>query len=58
VLNAGGDLIIAIDNQPVRTFGDLLAYLINYKSPGDTVVLTILREDQKLDVELTLDKRP
>jgi len=58
LLNAGGDLIIAIDNQPVRTFGDLLAYLINYKSPGDTVVLTILREDQKLDVELTLDKRP
>lgn len=58
LLNAGGDLIIAIDNQPVRTFGDLLAYLINYTSPGDTVVLTILREDQKLDVELKLDKRP
>jgi len=57
-LDAGGDLIIAIDGQPVRTFGDLLAYLINYKSPGDTVVLTILREDQKLDLELTLDKRP
>ena len=58
LLNAGGDLIIAIDNQPIRTFGDLLAYLINYKSPGDTVVLTILREDKKLDVELKLDKRP
>jgi 2-alkenal reductase len=58
LLNAGGDLIVAIDGQPVRTFGDLLAYLINYKSPGDTVVLTILRQDQKLDLELTLDKRP
>lgn len=58
LLNAGGDLIIAIDNQPVRTFGDLLAYLINYKSPGDKVVLTILRGDQKVNVELTLDKRP
>jgi 2-alkenal reductase len=58
LLNAGGDLIIAIDGQPVRTFGDLLAYLINYKSPGDTVTLTILRADQKLDLELTLDKRP
>lgn len=58
LLNAGGDLIIAIDNQPVRTFGDLLAYLINYKNPGDKVVLTILRGDQKMDVELTLDKRP
>jgi 2-alkenal reductase len=58
LLNAGGDLIIAIDNQPVRTFGDLLAYLINYTSPGDKVVLTILRGNQKMDVELTLDKRP
>jgi 2-alkenal reductase len=58
LLNAGGDLIIAIDGQPVRTFGDLLAYLINYKSPGDTVLLTILRDDQELEVELTLDKRP
>lgn len=58
LLNAGGDLITFIDDQPVRTFGDLLAYLINYKSPGDTVVLTVLRDDQEIDVELTLDKRP
>jgi 2-alkenal reductase len=57
-LGGGGDLIIAIDGIAVKTFGDLLAYLINNKNPGDTVTLTILRGDQQLDVELTLDKRP
>ncbi len=40
-LNAGGDLIIAIDGRPVMQFDDLLAYLIENKSPGDTVVLTV-----------------
>lgn len=57
-LAAGGDLIIAIDGSPIKTFGDLLAYLINNKSPGDSVTLTILRGDQQLDLDLTLDKRP
>jgi 2-alkenal reductase len=57
-LYAGGDLIIAIDGQPVRQFGDLLSYLINYKSPGDLVALTVLREGREIRVELTLGKRP
>jgi S1-C subfamily serine protease len=57
-LLAGGDLIIAIDGNPIKTFDDLLRYLINHKSPGDTVTLTILRGEKKLDIEVTLDKRP
>ncbi|MBI2758978.1 MAG: trypsin-like peptidase domain-containing protein [Chloroflexi bacterium] len=57
-LNAGGDLIVAIDGRPVLVFDDLLAYLITNKSPGDTVVLTVLRGDQKADITVTLDKRP
>jgi len=28
------------------------------KSPGDTITLTVLRGDQKVDLTLTLDKRP
>lgn len=55
---AGGDLIIAIDGNPVRQFNELLNYLINNKSPGDTVVLTVLRGDDELDIEITLGKRP
>jgi 2-alkenal reductase len=57
-LSAGGDLIIAIDGQPVLTFSDMLNYLISNKSPGDKVNLTVLRDDKTIEVELTLDKRP
>ncbi len=57
-LFAGGDLIVAIDGQETRTFDEMLAYLITNKSPGDTVVLTVLRGDEKVDVTITLDKRP
>ncbi len=57
-LPAGGDLIIAIDGKPVLTFDDLLGYLIKNKKPGDTVVLTIVRDGQEREVNLTLGKRP
>jgi len=57
-LNAGGDLIVAIDGRPVSQFDDLLAYLIENKSPGDKVVLTVLRGTQKQDITVTLGKRP
>jgi len=57
-LYAGGDLIVAIDGHPIIQFDDLLSYLITNKSPGDTVVLTVLRGDQKTDISVTLDKRP
>lgn len=57
-LKAGGDLIVAIDGRSIRSFNELLAYLISNKSPGDTVILTILRGEEKLDVTITLDSRP
>jgi 2-alkenal reductase len=57
-LFAGGDLITAIDGQTVHQFGDLLSYLLNYKSPGDTVLLTVLRNGQETQVELVLGSRP
>ena len=57
-LNAGGDLVIAIDGHPVMQYDDLIAYLIENKSPGDKVVLTVLRGTQKLDITVTLGKRP
>jgi 2-alkenal reductase len=57
-LPAGGDLITAVDGRPVRVFGDLLAYLMENKSPGDTIQLTILRGKDTKEVTLTLGKRP
>ena len=57
-LNAGGDLIIAFDGRPVTTFDELLSYLLTTKSPGDTVVLTVIRNGEQVDVTVTLSARP
>jgi 2-alkenal reductase len=58
VVKSGGDLIIAIDDKPVYRFDDLISYLYTRKSPGDTVVLTVLRGTEKVDLTLTLATRP
>ncbi len=57
-LLGGGDLIIAVDDQEVRDFGDLISYLLNHKAPGDVITLTVLRGGETIDLELTLAKRP
>jgi S1-C subfamily serine protease len=57
-LKSGGDLIIAVDGKPVLVTDDLMRYLLLQKSPGDTITLTVLRGDQKVDVKLTLGARP
>ncbi|MEJ2599119.1 MAG: trypsin-like peptidase domain-containing protein [Anaerolineales bacterium] len=54
----GGDLIIAVDNRPVANFNDLISYLVENKSPGDKVTLTVLREGKQMTIDVTLDKRP
>ena len=56
--SVGGDIIVAIDETPVVTFDDVLAYLQRNTSPGDTVRLTIWRDGNTLQVELTLSARP
>ena len=57
-LFSGGDFIIAIDSIAIQTFSDLLSYLVQEKSPGDTITLTVIRQDQELQLDLTLGKRP
>jgi 2-alkenal reductase len=57
-LLSGGDLLIGVDGRPVRVFGDLLGYLMDVKSPGDTIKVTILRDGKQQDLEVKLDKRP
>ncbi len=57
-LDAGGDLVIAVDGRPVKEFNDLIGYVLTNKSPGDKINLTIIRNNQKKEVTLTLGKRP
>lgn len=54
----GGDLIIAADGQPVSLFDDLLRYLLLYKSPGDTIVLTVIRNGEQMEIPVVLGTRP
>jgi S1-C subfamily serine protease len=49
-----GDVIVAIDGHPVKTFDDLAGYL-DTKNPGDSVTLSIVRGTQRMDVSLQLD---
>jgi len=57
-VEVGGDVITAIDEQPVRTFDDMLVYLSLHASPGQEVTLTILRDGKYQDVKLQLGTRP
>ena len=53
----GGDVITAIDGEPVTQFEELRAVLLQ-SEPGQEVTLTILRGDEELEVEVTLGERP
>jgi 2-alkenal reductase len=57
-LEAGGDLIIAIDGAPIQTFSDLLAHLLKETAIGQEIVLTVLRGGQAVDVPVTVGPRP
>jgi len=57
-LPAGGDLITSVDEKPIRSFSDLLAYLVTNKSPGDEMEITVIREGQELVLMVILEKRP
>jgi serine protease Do len=54
----GGDVIIAINGQPVKTFDDLVAYLATSTQVGQSVTLTILRNGTQQTVSVTLLARP
>ena len=51
---SAADLIVAVDGQPVRT-GDGLLTVIEKKGPGDQVVLTVIRGEERKAVSVRLD---
>lgn len=56
-LYSGGDIIIGVDGHPVNLYGDLISYIFKYKSPGDEIILTIIRNGEQKEVPLTLGGR-
>jgi S1-C subfamily serine protease len=49
-----GDVVTAIDGNPVKTFESLSSYIFNQTSTGQTVSLTILRKGNEKKVEVTM----
>ncbi len=53
----GGDVITAIDDQQVRSFEDVVAYIAHARV-GQKITLTILRDGRTRSVDVTLGERP
>jgi S1-C subfamily serine protease len=57
-LPAGGDIITAVDGQPVADFQALTVYLETEAAVGATVELTVLRGDAEITIPVTLGHQP
>jgi S1-C subfamily serine protease len=50
-----GDIIVAIDDKPIKAYGDMILALEKYNS-GDKVILTIIRDNKERKMPLVLDE--
>jgi S1-C subfamily serine protease len=53
----GGDVIVEFDGQRVSTSAELQS-AVDAKRPGDTVTVTVIRGNDRREVEVTLATRP
>ncbi|MFL6368915.1 MAG: S1C family serine protease [Nitrososphaeraceae archaeon] len=54
----GGDIIIAVDGHTVTRSEDLISYIDDHKSVGDSVIFTVHRNGHALNLKTTLSTRP
>ena len=54
----GGDVITAINGEPIRGWSDLNIYLELETRVGETIDMTVLRDGEEVTVPLTLVERP
>jgi len=54
----GGDIIVAIDGTRITGIDDLSAYLEEYTLPGQTIDLTVVRDNETIAISLELGSRP
>jgi S1-C subfamily serine protease len=53
----GGDVIVKVDDTPIESFDDLIAFLAD-KTPGDEVTVEVVRDGKPKSFEVTLGERP
>ncbi|MBN1246211.1 MAG: PDZ domain-containing protein [Anaerolineae bacterium] len=56
-LPVGGDVVTAINGEPINDDDDLLLR-ISQQEPGDRVTLTLLRDGEARQLDVTLEARP
>jgi S1-C subfamily serine protease len=56
-LPVGGDVLVAIDEQPLRSSRELTLYLDTQTQVGQQVTLTLVRNSEELVIEATLGER-
>jgi serine protease Do len=54
----GGDIIIAINGTRIRNMDDLSTYLEEYTSAGQTIIITLVRNNETLTLSAELGTRP
>jgi S1-C subfamily serine protease len=54
----GGDIITAFNGTRIRGQDDLSSYLEEYTSPGQTINVTVVRNNQTINVAIKLGTRP
>jgi S1-C subfamily serine protease len=52
------DVLITIDNTTIRNFNDLSVYLERYTQPLSQVTVTVLRNQQQMNLQVVLGERP
>lgn len=57
-LPAGGDVIVALDGEPIRNDRDLRIFLDTRTRVGDVVLVSYVRDGQQLGALITLTARP
>lgn len=53
-----GDIITAINGEPVADYQDLTVYLETRTQVGDTVDVRVIRDGEERTIEVTLEERP
>jgi 2-alkenal reductase len=57
-VQVGGDVIVAVEDEPVLGIDDLVVYLVSEARPGQEVTLAVLRDGKELQIDVTLGERP
>lgn len=56
IVPVGGDILIAIQGEPVRTVQDVIVHLETQTKVGDTIEVTVIRDGKEQNISVTLQE--